>query len=61
MDLDRIFAMARRVKQRLHCSQQTAEYIASLLTLEHTVSEDSFALLADIQAIHSLHRQPALG
>jgi len=60
MDLDRIFAIAKRVKQRLHCSQQKAEYIASLLTLEHTVSEDSFALLADINAIHSLHSHPAV-
>jgi hypothetical protein len=42
------------VKQRLHCSQQIAEYTASLLTLEHTVSKNSFELLADIQAIHYL-------
>ena len=55
MDLDRIYALAKRVKQRLHCSQQRAEYMASLLALEHTVSKDSFELLADIQAIHSLH------
>ena len=54
MDLDRIYALAKRVKQRLHCSQQRAEYTASLLALEHTVSKDSFELLADIQAIHSL-------
>ena len=52
MDLDRIYALATRVKQRLHCSQQKAEYTASLLALEHTVSKDSFELLADIQAIH---------
>ena len=52
MDLDRIYALATRVKQRLHCSQQEAEYTASLLALEHTVSNDSFELLADIQAIH---------
>jgi len=55
MDLDRIYALATRVKQRLHCSQQTAEYTASLLVLERTVSKDSFELLAEIQAIHSLH------
>ncbi len=55
MDLDRIYALATRVKQRLHCSQQIAEYTASLLTLEHSVSKDSFQLLAEIQAIHSLH------
>ncbi len=55
MDLDRIYALATRVKQRLHCSQQEAEYTASLLALEHTVSKDSFELLADIQAVHSLH------
>ena len=54
MDLDRIYALATRVKQRLNCSQQTAEYTASLLALEHTVSKDSFQLLAEIQAIHSL-------
>jgi len=55
MDLDRIYALATRVKQRLHCSQQAAEYTASLLVLERTVSKDSFELLAEIQAIHSLH------
>jgi len=54
MDLDRIYALADRVKQRLHCSQQKAEYIASLLAWEHTVSEGSFQLLAEIHAIHSL-------
>ena len=53
MDLDRIYALAKRVKQRLHCSQQKAEYIASLLALERTVSADSFQLLAEIHAIHS--------
>jgi hypothetical protein len=55
MDLDLICALAKRVKQRLHCSQQIAEYTASLLALEHTVSKDSFELLAEIQTIHSLH------
>ena len=60
MDLDRIFTMAKKVKQRLHCSQQKAEYIASLLTLERTASEDSFALLADIQAIRSLRSHSAV-
>lgn len=55
MDLDRIYTIATRVKQKLHCSQQVAEYTASLLALEHTVSKDSFQLLAEIQAIHSLH------
>ena len=55
MDLDWIYTVATRVKQRLHCSQQVAEYTASLLALEHTVSKDSFQLLAEIQAIHSLH------
>ena len=54
MDLDRIYALATRVKQTLHCSQQIAEYTASLLALEHTVSNDSFQLLAEIQAIHHL-------
>jgi hypothetical protein len=54
VDPDRILAMAKRVKQRLRCSQQRAEYIASLLAWERTVSADSFELLADIQAIHSL-------
>ncbi len=55
MDLDRIYALAKRVKQRLQCSQQIAEYTASLLALEPTVSKDSFELLAEIQAIRSLH------
>ena len=55
MDLNRIYALAKRVKQMLHCSQQMAEYTASLLEWEHTVSKDSFQLLAEIQAIHSLH------
>ena len=54
MELDRIYATAKRLKQRLHCSQQKAEYIASLLALERTVSADSFQLLAEIHAIHSL-------
>jgi len=55
MDPDRIYALAKRVRQRLHCSQQMAEYTAALLAWEHTVSKDSFQLLAEIQAIHSLH------
>jgi hypothetical protein len=55
MELDRIYALAKRVKQRLHCSQQRAEYIASLLAWERTVSQDSFELLSEIHAIHSLH------
>jgi len=55
MDLDRIYTLAKRVKQRLHCSQQRAEYIASLLAWEHTVSKDSFQLLSEIQAVHLLH------
>lgn len=53
MDLDRIYALARRVKQRLHCSQQRAEYIASLMAWEYTVSKDSANLHAEIQAIHA--------
>lgn len=53
MELDRICATAKRLQQRLHCSQQKAEYIASLLALERTVSTDSFQLLAEIHAIHS--------
>jgi hypothetical protein len=60
MDLDRIYALEKRVKQRLHCSQQRAEYIASLLAWEHTVSKDSFDLRAEIQAIHSLRNHPTL-
>ncbi len=54
MDLDRIYALAKGVKQRVHCSQQRAEYMASLLALEHTVSKDSFELVAEIQAIHAV-------
>jgi len=56
MAMDRIYELAKRVKQRLHCPRQTAECVASLLTLEHTVGKDSFELLAEIQAIHSLSR-----
>jgi len=56
MELDKIYALATRVKQRLDCSQQKEEYIASLLALEHSVSQDSMVLLAEIQAIHSLHQ-----
>ena len=55
MDLDRIYAMAKQVKKQLHCSQQNAEYVASLMALEHSVTKDSFVLLAEIEAIHSLH------
>ena len=54
MDLDRIYALARRVRQRLHCSQQKAEYISSVLAREHTAGKDSFQVLAEIQVIHSL-------
>jgi hypothetical protein len=55
MELDRIYDLTKRVKQRLHCSQQRAEYIASILAWERTVSTDSFELLSDIQALHPLH------
>ena len=54
MELDKIYALAERVQRRFHCSQQMVEYTASLLALERTVSADSFELLADIRAIHSL-------
>ena len=54
MELDRVFALAKRVRQRLHCSPQRAEYIASILAWEHAVTEPRFELLAEIQAIHSL-------
>ena len=54
MEQDRIYALANGVKQRLHCFYQRAEYIASLLVLEQAVSRDSFDLLFEIQAIHSL-------
>ena len=57
MDLDRIYALEKRVTQRLHCSQQRAEYVASLLAWEHTISKDSFELFAEIQAIHSLRNR----
>ncbi len=56
MDLDSIYALAKRVEQRLHCSQQRAEYTASLLAMEHIVSKDSFELLAEIQAIHAVRQ-----
>ena len=57
MELDRIYALAKQVKLRFHCSQQMAEYIASILAWEHMVSRPSFELLAEIQAIHSLRGQ----
>ena len=60
MELDRIYALAKRLKQRLHCSQQMAEYVASLLAWEHNVSDDSFQLLAELRAIHSLRHHPAV-
>jgi hypothetical protein len=56
MELDRIFALAKIVKQRLNCSQQMSEYIASILALEHAVSEPRFELLAEIQAIHAVRQ-----
>ena len=58
MNQQSILAEATKVKQRLHCSQQRAEYIASLMAWEHTVSSDSFQLLAEIDAIHSLSIHP---
>jgi hypothetical protein len=54
MELDSIYALARKVRQRLRCSQQMAEYIASVLALEHTVGKPRFELLAEIQAVHAL-------
>jgi len=39
MDLDRVYALTNRVRQRLHCSPQRAEYIASILAWEHAVTE----------------------
>jgi hypothetical protein len=54
MDLDRAYALAKRVRQRLRCSQQRAEYIASILAWQHTVAKPRFELLAEIQAIHSI-------
>ena len=59
MELDRIYALAGRLRQRLHCSVQRAEYMASLLALAHTVSEDSFELLSEINAIHLSRNQCA--
>jgi len=60
MELDRIYALAKRLKRRLHCSQQNAEYIASILTWEHSVGKARFELLAEIQAIHRLHSLSAV-
>jgi hypothetical protein len=54
MEVDRIYALAKKLKRRLHCSQQRAEYIASVLAWERTVHQDSVVLLAEIQAVHSL-------
>jgi hypothetical protein len=56
MELDRIYSLAKRLERRLHCSQQRAEYIASLLAWEHKVSRPSFELFAEIQAIHAVRR-----
>ena len=56
MEFDRIFALAKRLKQRLHCSQQRAEYMASILEWEHQVSTDSFELLAELQAIQTIQQ-----
>ena len=60
MDLDRILDLAKRVQQRLGCSQQRAEYIASTMAWERTVGTDSFEVLAEIQAIHSLHNHSTM-
>ena len=49
MELDKIHATAKRLMQKLHCSLQHAEYMASLLALEGTVSKDSFQLLAEMR------------
>ena len=54
MELDDIQALATKLKQRLHGSQQMAEYAASLLALEPSIVYESFALRAEIEAIHSL-------
>ncbi len=56
MNLDRILDLAKRVEQRLHCSQQKAEYIASILAWEARLSKPSFELLAEISAVHSLRK-----
>jgi hypothetical protein len=56
MELDRIYALAKRVKQRLNCSQQMAEYIASILAWEHAANEPRFELLAEIQAVHAVRQ-----
>jgi hypothetical protein len=53
VDLVRILDMARRVEQRLHCSHQRAEYIASILAWDARFSKDSFELLAEVRAVHS--------
>ena len=54
MELDEIQTLATKLKQRLHGSQQMAEYAASLLALEPSIEHESFALRAEIEAIHSL-------
>jgi hypothetical protein len=59
MELDRIYSLAKRLKRKLHCSQQMAEYIASILAWEHSVGKARFELLAEIQAIHTLHTPSA--
>jgi hypothetical protein len=56
MELERIYSLAKRLEQRLHCSPQRAEYIASLLAWERKVNRPSFELFAEIQAIHTVRR-----
>ena len=54
MELDTIYALAERLEQKLRCSHQMAEYIASILAWEHSVTKPGFELLAEIQAVQSL-------
>lgn len=56
MDLVRILDVAKRVEQRLHCSHQRAEYIASILAWDACLSKDSFELLAEVRAVQSLRK-----
>ena len=59
MELERIYPLAKQLKRRLHCSQQMAECIASVMAWEHSVNKARFELLAEIQAINRL-RTPSV-
>ena len=60
MGLDRIYTLAKRVEQRLHCSREKAEYMASIPAWEVRLSKPRFELRAEIRAVHSLGKHSAV-